>query len=79
MTRIVRFAESFLKMKITINDEPAQFETPPSVADLLKKTNRNADGLAVAVNKKIIPRAEHATCLLRDADEVLIFCAIAGG
>jgi len=37
------------------------------------------DGHAVAVNREVVPRAEHGTRLLVDGDAVDVVTAVAGG
>ena len=63
-------------MNITVNGEPRAVAAPVALADLLP-VERN--GIAVAVNAVVVPRAEHTTTVLRDGDVVEIVTAVQGG
>ncbi len=64
---------------ITVNEESYTFPDPFTVAELLKHLRKDAEKLAVEVNRKVIPRAEHAGCSLKDGDAVEIVTLVGGG
>jgi sulfur carrier protein len=50
-----------------------------TVATLLATLALRRDGVAVALNDDVVPRAEHATRTLNDGDRLEIIVAVAGG
>lgn len=64
---------------ITVNAEPRSFPAPLSVADLLARLARDPKTLAVEVNLRVVPRADHAATELRDGDAVEIVTLVGGG
>lgn len=66
-------------MKIRLNDQPLALAQPLSVDALLEQLERHQPGTALAINQIIIPRADWATHLVQDGDDILLFQAIAGG
>ena len=63
-------------MKLTVNGEPRAVEACASVADLLPPAPQ---GIAVARNGEVVPRASHATTALADGDVIEIVTAVQGG
>ena len=63
-------------MRLTLNGEPRELDAPAVVADVLPGETR---GLAVAVNGAVVPRAEHASTVLAEGDNVEIVTAVQGG
>lgn len=63
-------------MNLTVNGEPRAVEAGASVADLLP---RSPQGMAVARNGEVVPRASHATTPLADGDVIEIVTAVQGG
>ncbi len=66
-------------LTLTLNSEPRQFSQPITVARLLVELGRDPKQLAVEVNLKVIPRAEHAETILKDGDAVEIVTLVGGG
>lgn len=64
-------------MMITLNGEPHDLGAPATVADLL--ADRPTQGVAVAVNGDVVPRARHAEVVLSAGDTVEIVTAVQGG
>src|SRR4051794_9152380 len=64
---------------ITVNAEPRSFPDPLTVADLLRRLDKDAKKLAVEVNRNVVPRVEHPTRRLRDGDAVEIVTLVGGG
>lgn len=66
-------------LKITINAETYPIPSPVTVAELLTQLGRDPKKLAVEVNHRVIPRAEHATTQLQNGDAVEIVTLVGGG
>jgi len=64
---------------ITVNAEPQSFPAPLTVAGLLAALGRDPRKLAVEVNLRVVPRAEHGATELRDGDAVEIVTLVGGG
>jgi thiazole synthase len=65
--------------QITVNAEPRSFPAPLTVAGLLEALGRDPKKLAVEVNRRVVPRADHPTAELADGDEVEIVTLVGGG
>ncbi|MGL6097209.1 MAG: sulfur carrier protein ThiS [Fimbriiglobus sp.] len=65
--------------QITVNAEPRAFPGPLTVAGLLDTLGRDPKKLAVEVNRRVVPRADHAATELRDGDAVEIVTLVGGG
>jgi sulfur carrier protein len=63
---------------IRINGDPREVERGTTIGSLLASLGL-AQGVAVAVDRRIVPRAEHATTLLDDGSEVEVIRAVGGG
>lgn len=66
-------------MDIVLNGEPRAARAGLTLALLLDELGLAGKRLAVEVNRDIVPRGEHAMCVLRDGDRVEIIHAIGGG
>jgi sulfur carrier protein len=66
-------------MRLTVNGREHDLATGATVADLLGALAVRSDGIAVALNDDVVPRAEHATRQLHDGDRLEIIVAVAGG
>lgn len=66
-------------MKIQLNGQEKQFETPLTVGALLEQLGLTGQRVAVEVNREIVPRSRHAELTLRDDDRVEVVRAIGGG
>ncbi|OWK46322.1 sulfur carrier protein ThiS [Fimbriiglobus ruber] len=64
---------------ITVNAEPRTFPAPLTVADLIRQLEKNPRQLAVELNRKVVPRADHAATELRDGDAIEIVTLVGGG
>ena len=67
-------------MKLTINGE-AQSTDAATVADLMAELGyeRNAPGVAAALNGAVIPRTQWGSAKLGDGDKIDIIHAVQGG
>lgn len=66
-------------MRITVNDEVMDIDSPITVSELLAFLGRPVAGIAVAVNQTIVVRGSWSEHVVRDGDQILLFQAIAGG
>jgi sulfur carrier protein len=66
-------------MQIRLNGKPHPLDGPLTLAELIRTLELGAERVAVAVNREVVPRGEHATRALRDGDEVEVIQAVAGG
>lgn len=66
-------------MQIELNGQSTKLEKACSIAKMLEQLNLSEQRLAVEVNQAVIPRAEHATFLLSEGDQVEIIQAVGGG
>jgi sulfur carrier protein len=66
-------------MRLTVNGAEHDVATDATVAALLETLALRRDGIAVALNDDVVPRAEHATRTLNDGDRLEIIVAVAGG
>lgn len=66
-------------MRLTVNGSEQDVAAGVTVAALLTTLALRRDGVAVALNDDVVPRAEHATRTLNDGDRLEIIVAVAGG
>ena len=66
-------------MKVAVNGAQRELQAGATVALLLDDLGVPHDGVAVAVNERVVPRSQHATLELTDGDRVEVVHAVAGG
>ena len=66
-------------MQITVNGEIRESEHTLSVSALLEELGLAHRRVAVEVNKRIVPRSQHARHMLAEGDRVEVVQAIGGG
>lgn len=66
-------------MKIYINREPAEVGENLNLSELLESRGIPRAGVAVAVNNRVVPRAEWPSTVLSDGDSVTVISAVCGG
>lgn len=66
-------------MKLQLNGEPVERPDGTTVAALLEGLGLRRDGVAVAVNRRVVPRSQHADTTLSDGDHVEVIQAVGGG
>ena len=67
------------KMNLLINNEPKQF-SGKNISELLQSLNMTStNGIAFAVNDKVIPKIEWERAELKDNDKITIIKATQGG
>jgi len=66
-------------MRLTVNGTEREIMPGATVEALLQTLAVRRDGVAVALNDDVVPRAEHARRTLNDGDRLEIIVAVAGG
>ncbi len=66
-------------MRLMVNGTEKDVATGMTIDALLHTLAVRRDGVAVALNDDVVPRAEHATRTLNDGDRLEIIVAVAGG
>ena len=66
-------------MKIEVNGEAREVRDGLSLAELIATLALEGSRYAVEVNEELIPRSEHADCVLKENDRVEVVQAIGGG
>lgn len=64
---------------VTVNNKTHSLQKSIVVKTLLKELGIATNGIAVAVNKEILPKEDWATATLKNNDTVLIIQATQGG
>jgi sulfur carrier protein len=66
-------------MQLTINGKNEHIENAQALADVLQHLQLTADGVAIALNDTVVPRAKWESTPLRDGDHIEIIHAVQGG
>lgn len=67
-------------MQVIFNEQGLDVPSSSSLFAVLEHTQyAQRKGIAVAVNNKVVPRAEWPACLLQENDKVLVITATKGG
>lgn len=66
-------------MEIQLNGEPREVPADSTVAELLAQMNLQPRYLAVERNEELVPRADHAGCVLQAGDRIEIVTLVGGG
>lgn len=66
-------------MEITINGKPEIVPDHTTVAALLEQHGLSAAACAVEINRRIVPKKQHAQHTLDDGDSVEIVTLVGGG
>lgn len=66
-------------MEITINGETSKVRDDITVTELLEEINTPAVGVAVELNRAIVPRSLHASTVLEEGDLLEIVKMVGGG
>ncbi len=68
-----------LACNITLNDTARAVAVGMTVEELLVEMKLQPRFLAVELNRRVVPRADHATTRLADGDRVEIVTLVGGG
>lgn len=66
-------------MQITLNGEPREVPDGCTVAELLQLLELPPTRAAVEVDRQLVRRAEHATCVIRPGAQVEVVTLVGGG
>jgi len=66
-------------MKITINGEAKDVAAEMTLAQLVEQLDMKPKYIAVERNRELVPRAQHAACVLQSGDELEIVTLVGGG
>lgn len=66
-------------MKISINKEEITVSEPVTLAELLTESGVTGPGIAVAIDGKVVRRADWAATPLSDGMEITVISAVCGG
>ena len=66
-------------MNVYVNRTPVELPGDTTVSELLERQRIAADGTAVAVNNRVVPRSEWAATPLHEEDRITIIRAVCGG
>ena len=66
-------------MQVEVNGKPRQLEDGMSLGQLVSRSVQRADGVAVAVNRAVVPRSRWDLHLLHAGDRIEIIQAVGGG
>ena len=66
-------------VEICVNDQSRELDSGTTVAQLLAQLNLESRYLAVERNLQIVPRREHARCILQPGDRLEIVTLVGGG
>ncbi len=71
--------EAIALTRIAVNGEAHEMPPGSTVGDLLARLGLDKRRVAVEVNLRVIPKAEHAALTLADGDRVEIVTFVGGG
>ncbi len=66
-------------MKLQVNGETRDIQQATNVASLLKELGLSDTPAAVEVNRKLVPKREHANTPLNEGDTVEVVTLVGGG
>jgi sulfur carrier protein len=66
-------------MRVTVNGKSMELPEGTTVDGLLDRLGVRRPHVAVAVNREVTPRAQHARTVLRDGDRVEVVHPMGGG
>ena len=66
-------------MKIVLNGEERELGEPTTLAALLAQLQLEPNRVAVEVNRSIVPRNQHAQCVLCEGDQLEVVTLVGGG
>ena len=66
-------------MEVFINRKPVGVDAPMSLAELLTREGIPAEGVAVAVDNRVVPRSEWAATAVAEGMKITVIRAVCGG
>jgi sulfur carrier protein len=68
-----------VKTAIRFNGQPRDVPTGTTVAELLAQLELRPAYVAVEINLELVPRGQHAQCVLCEGDQVEVVTLVGGG
>jgi sulfur carrier protein len=66
-------------VKIRLNGEDRELADGVTVGALLESMGLRRDGIAVAVDRQVVPRGDHDRTVLKEGSDVEVIRAVGGG
>lgn len=66
-------------MRVAVNGEPREVEEGSTVSDLLASLGIRPEGVAVELNREIVPKSRHGSHRLAEGDRLEIVTMVGGG
>ncbi len=66
-------------LTITLNGESREIPADWTLTDLLNDLQINNRYCAVEQNQKLVPREQHADCVIQDGDQIEVVTLVGGG
>ena len=66
-------------LRVRVNGDVVEIPGGATVVDLLRQLALDTGRVAVERNRSVVPRAEHASQLLADGDELEVVTFVGGG
>ena len=66
-------------MTVEVNGKPQELPENSTVADLVATLGLPSEGVAVAVDRQVIPRSQHGQTTLKNGAQVEVLRAVGGG
>jgi len=66
-------------IQVSVNGQPVSMPTGSTLAELLRRLALEGKPVAVEHNRRVVPRAEHATVRLNHGDTLEIVTFVGGG
>lgn len=66
-------------MNVIINNKPVEVQEGASLSDLSKQLNLPVQGVAIAIDYKVIPRSIWSNTILEENIELMVIEAVSGG
>ncbi|MCO4747650.1 MAG: sulfur carrier protein ThiS [Proteobacteria bacterium] len=66
-------------MRVVVNGEERELAEGTTVTELLTSLELDRNGIAVAVDRRVVPRSKHPSTALQDGESIEIIRAVGGG
>ncbi|HTX64043.1 MAG TPA: sulfur carrier protein ThiS [Acidimicrobiales bacterium] len=67
------------RLSVTVNGEPRRVVRGTTVAALVEELSYRSAGIAVAVDREVVPRSTWGETVVRDGTRVEVVTAVSGG
>jgi sulfur carrier protein len=68
-----------MQVTLRVNGQTHQLPAGATVSHLLETLGFHTDGVAVAIDRQVVPRSQHAERVLPEGAEVEVIRAVGGG